>query len=189
MKRQYFGKSNRNVVIINSENEKHTTKSVVIEDNLLCKINAGRVFTASADIESVADNASVYFLVKTELEKVLHLVFSIQSVGQWRFQSFLNPTITDNGTESIPFNRRPETGLVAGSRFYHDATILDEGIPRLSFRFGSGDRINNVSTAELRDDIESIFEDGDVFLMKLTNESSVASYLSLIGELYEEDKE
>lgn len=174
------------VEIIDQNGNRQNAVIVVMEDDIESRVNAGRQLTACFNESSVTNNGEVYLLLETN-SKEMHTVLDVKCVGQWRFQSFAGATITDKGTPVTPFNRKTACPFTIESNLYQNAVVSNDGSERLSFYFGAGTNPSRVTSTEQTDDLESIICPDSQVLIKLTNLSGSASYLSVIADFHEQD--
>ncbi len=149
------------------------------------KVDNGHVFFVSHTFESVGNNDSVYIRHVTGSEH-LHSTLSLNTVGQWKFESLQGSTYSADGTVLAAINRKTDSTETFKSTFYHTPTVTAEGTPRLVYTFGAGTNPSRTDTSQLNDDLESIFEPSADVLIKLTNQSGGTQYLSAIFNVYEE---
>ena len=186
MSRTYKNEVNVPVAYIsNHSNKEQKTLSVTIEDDYESLVQRGKVFTIPIPYESVPNNGVVYILHRGGATKELHSIANILCVGKWRFESFSGATITSDGTEVFGFPRKSSSTEVLETRFYKDAVISDEGTRRMCFCFGAGTNPSQASSTQYSDKLESIFSPNQEVIIRLTNLSGSASYLSILLNVHE----
>lgn len=148
-------------------------------------VHDGRMFFISYVFRDVPDGSTVYIQHTTASGKALHSQIEAESVGKWLFQSFANPTITDQGTELIPINRKSNGTYVVESTFYREPTVTDQGTARLNKLFGSGTQPSRFSTGDFSERLESVFTENVSVLVGFTNESGSTQDLTVTLDFYE----
>ena len=172
--------------IVNQNGDEQKVLLVALEDDVVSRVNAGRQLTVCFNVEAVGSDEDVYVLLRAGA-KEQHLRIDVKAVGEWAFQSSANSLLADDGTEQSPFNRKSNIPVDVESSFFLNPLVLDEGDSRLVFYFGSGDRANNVTSTEQVDQLESILSPNSDLLIKLTNRSSIDSYLSVVVDFHEQE--
>ncbi len=160
---------------------------VVTENTANAKAGEGQGFFVSHIFEVVANNATVYLKHKSGLNKFLHSILDINTIGQWRFTSYSGFTTTADGTVIPSINRRSDATNTLDATFWHTPTVTVQGTPRLDFMFGAETSFFSTSTSAFDEEIESVFAPETEVLIGLQNLSGGSQYLSVIFNVHEEE--
>lgn len=161
---------------------------IVVIGDLHAEVHEGNLFTVTLSKESIANNGTLLVRCKAG-SKYLHFISSVETVGEWFFESFVGTTYTDEGTEVTIFPRKSDSEVIFNTDVYEAPTIDVLGGQRFTYYFGSGSNPSRVSSASNSDDIESVFAPEEDLLIRLTNLSGSAQYVTLLFNMYEEDIE
>lgn len=141
------------------------------------------------DVKTVANGASVYIHQVSGNSKYLHSQIEVNSIGAWRFTTYVNTTYNDAGDELTQINRKTDSDYVPQVKFY-DVEVGDIntlGDLRSDFAFGSGSNPAKASGGSISESRESVFEPDLDVLIKLTNNSGSEQLLTVIFNYYEEE--
>lgn len=155
------------------------------------KIHEGLVYTFNMQLKAVANNgvAEVLFTATT---KQCHIIFQLIAGGEAEFNTFLNPTITSNGTAPettetavlTSFQRNSIPPIPQTATVFHTPSYSAVGLKR-------GNQAQNGGTGGTSTGgqggtrLETIVNPGEKLLVRLKNISGNAKNLCIIGDWYE----
>lgn len=133
----------------------------------------------------VADDGTIHIRFVADA-KELHAVLSIDAGGDAWFDSYVDSTYTDPGTEKTPFNRYIDTAPASDGKVYLTPTVDVLGTKRFERLIigGSGQKTSGGSTASR---VESILAPGHTLDLIITNKAGATKDIGVAIGWYEED--
>lgn len=156
-------------------------------DYLHTKVHEGKMLYVSKVYLNVANNATVYVRHISGATKYLHSEVTIDTVGQWEFNSYSGTTYSSPGTIIPIVNRKSDSTYTPSVVFRHTPTVNVLGTQRLNFVFGGGTTPARSISGNFSERLESIFAPNADVLVGLTNQSGSAQYVTFSYNFYEED--
>lgn len=151
------------------------------------KVHEGKMLYVGKVYLDVANNATVYVRHISGATKYLHSEVTIDTVGQWEFNSYSGTTYSNNGTIIPIINRKSDSTYVPQVVFRHTPVINVLGTQRLNFVFGGGTTPARSISGNFSERLESIFAPNTDVLVGCTNQSGSAQYITFTYNFYEED--
>jgi hypothetical protein len=105
-------------------------------------LRQGNMFATGYLASSVAQNASIILHIKSGT-KPIYITYEVLATALTEYGSYLNPTITTNGTVLTPFKRNQVTAYTGSATAYHTPTYSNIGTIAITRFLGSG--VNPVS--------------------------------------------
>ena len=128
-------------------------------------------------------NAAVYdiLFVTPATLKYSHMIFEIGTQAEAMFSYYEGVTTSADGTALVMYDRNRTTDNTAGTTFYHTPTVTDLGVVIGAGIFGSG----NKAGGSTRDSNEFVLKPNTKYLMRVTNNTSVANWYDWFFDWYE----
>ena len=128
-------------------------------------------------------NAQVYniIFITPDTLKYSHMIFELATQAEAMFNYYEGVTVSANGTALAMFDRNRTTDNTPGTTFYHTPTIATTGVEFGAGIFGSGNKIGG----QLRDSNEIILKPNTIYLLRITNNTSVSNWLDWQFDWYE----
>jgi hypothetical protein len=150
------------------------------------EVHQSNYWSAATRLDGIANDAAVYFLV-VPAAKTMHSLLSVTVGGNSWVDVFLDPTISNDGTE-IPAIAHNRNDIVAATgKAYHTPTVGGTGTVAQKFLIQGG-RQQSAVGGGIRSGDEIIFSPGTKSLIRVTNKAGAGVNIS-IGftiEWYEE---
>lgn len=144
------------------------------------KIGSGDVFSAFWYDETVANNATVYFIIDANALADMHLFISTwNGAGPWTADIFEAVTLSAPGSAVASFNRDRRSNKTPRSTIRVGPTVTDEGT-RI---FGSLGGLQRGFTQSINREI--IIDGGTAILFRISNKSGGESQVSVAFDWYE----
>lgn len=146
------------------------------------EIHEGKSFIVSDETTSVANNATVDFLVVTGV-KFPHLVMEVEGDLGLRIQAYEAVTASNNGTALTPVNRNRNSSYVSTVSVYKGPTGLGS-ITNLLLTHRSGTSANTGRVGGTsRETAEWVLKDNTKYLLRVTSLSGASSSLNFTLKL------
>lgn len=107
----------------------------IIEDVASKKIDEGSYYTANYQELEVVTDGFARLVVKTDSKTFAHLTIAINAEGKSRFKTYINPTLTNDGTlpdgvKLTKFNRNTESTRQSGVEITYNPSVSNFGTMR-----------------------------------------------------------
>ncbi len=167
---------------------------IVTIDSAHRMVHRGRMFIVSyknPDNSTIADNATLRLLIITGARPI-HVIVSATSSGEGEIEIYEGTTSSNNGTVLGVVSMNREANLfIPTAAAYHSNSLTNAGlllynalIPGGASTNPTGARVGTVA----RENTEWIFKPNTVYMIRVTNRSGVAGYLSSSVQFYEEEE-
>lgn len=152
------------------------------------RIHQGRLYTANATDEALADDASIDVLIQPPVGTFAHTRIRSVVGGDARLEVFEGTTFSVAGTALPAVNRNRVTlgggPNVATNVLTTGPTITDVGLTLFSLVVAGGTGFFTAGS-QTNDFFEVVLDPGQVYLIRLTNLSGGANPFSSIVDFYE----
>lgn len=160
-------------------------KSITIVDIQHRLTHEGKVFYTSKIFPDIANNGFVYARLKTN-SKYAHVAIRVIVEGKAYVKTYAGATYMNQGTETIPLNRRVNSSNVADTDLFINPTVSDFGIQRYEEMIGSGTNKSN-QIAGKSDSDETIFPPNIDILISVQNVAGNTNDICIVIDFHESE--
>jgi len=135
---------------------------------------------------TIANNASKYFLAKTNQNRLYFNGFAFNSTaGNILIELLEAPTVTANGTAITPANTNREIVNIATSNIYVDPTITTQGTQLFAKKVLSIGAGAHTAEGIALDSLEWVLKADTNYAIKITNSSDISVDFAVVFNFYE----
>lgn len=148
------------------------------------RIHKKEFYDSQKRVLDIADDGTFSLLIEAQ-KKEMHLIIITDAEGKSHFDSYVDPTVTDKGTELTAFNRYIDGAPKATGTVYLNPTATANGTQRFEKLILGGLGPNSTGATGGESRVESILDPGHSLLIVVTNVSGQTKDYGVTVEWYE----
>lgn len=143
-------------------------------------VKQGKLFNISKIFSELVNDAKGEILIECDANHNLMNYLFLQCEGEWHFESFRLPNVTNNGTELGAINMNIANNNAINTNFFHTPTVSGVGTKMMEMMLGGRKSSGGVTFGDFW-----LYKKGENYLLRLTNKSGNTASASISMEVFE----